>query len=356
MEKTQILAALQTVRYPGNGKNIVENNMLADLTVEGNRVAFSLVFPRKGDAFQRSLLKAAEQAIRTFVAEDANIAITTVFPEASNKETKENILPDVKNLIAVFSGKGGVGKSTVAANLAVALARAGFRTGLLDADIHGPSLPKMFGVEDEQIFVTEENGRQKMIPIEKYGVKMLSVGFFVDKNSALVWRGTIAGNALRQLITDAAWGELDFFVIDLPPGTGDIQLTLTQSIQMTGAIAVTTPQEIALADVRKGINMFQNEKIGLPVLGVVENMAWFTPAELPENRYYIFGKNGGKRLAEELGVPLLAQIPLVQSICQSGDGGVPVACEEHSVTATFFDALAQKTVEILQRKQKNANE
>jgi len=251
----------------------------------------------------------------------------------------------VKNIIAISSGKGGVGKSTVAANLAVALAKLGYKVGLLDADIFGPSIPKMFAEEEARPVMKKVGERELISPVEKYGVKILSIGFFVHKSDALVWRGTMASNALKQLISDANWGELDYFLIDLPPGTSDIHLTLVQTLAVTGAIVVTTPQEVALADARKGVNMFTGEKIHVPVLGLVENMSWFTPAELPEKKYYLFGKEGGKRLAEELHIALLGQIPVVQSICEGGDAGKPVALDENSITGMAFQDLARQTVE-----------
>ena len=251
-------------------------------------------------------------------------------------------LPNVKNIIAVFSGKGGVGKSTISANLAVSLAKAGYKTGLLDADIHGPSIPKMFGVEDARPVMHENEGKQLIAPIEKYDVKILSIGFFVEPENALIWRGGMASNAIRQLITEGDWGELDYLVIDLPPGTSDIQLTLVQTLKITGAIIVTTPQDVALADARRAANMFNDEKINVPVIGLVENMSWFTPAELPENRYYIFGKDGGKRLADELNIPLLAQIPLVQSIRENGDSGISSALNSESIIGLYFRQLAEK--------------
>ncbi len=342
-----IVDALKHVRYPGTGNDIVSSGMLQDnIRIEGNKVSFSILFEKPNDPFAKSVVKAAEQAILTYISEDVdikgNIAVETK-PQAPPKTV--SILPNVKNILAVFSGKGGVGKSTVSANLAVSLAALGYKVGLLDADIHGPSVPKMFGVEKEQPFVEEKEGKQTIIPIEKYGVKLLSIGFFVNQESALVWRGSMASNALKQLITDADWGELDFFVMDLPPGTGDIHLTLVQTMGITGAVAVTTPQDVALADARKGINMFLGEKVNVPVLGLVENMAWFTPAELPENKYYIFGKDGGKKLAEELNIPLLGQIPLVQSIREGGDGGRPVATDENSITAMAFRKLAEAVIE-----------
>ena len=342
-----ILDALVHVRYPGNGKDIVSSGMVHDdIHIEGNKISFSLVFEKANDPFSKSVIKAAEQAILTYVGDQVeikgNISIITVEPP---RLAPLPILEKVKNIIAVSSGKGGVGKSTISSNLAVALASLGYKVGLLDADIHGPSIPKMFGVEDAHPEVIEIEGRHTIIPIEKYGIKLLSIGFFVDPEIALVWRGPVASNALKQLITDTDWGELDYFVMDLPPGTGDIHLTLVQTTGITGAIVVTTPQEVALADARKGINMYMGDKVNVPVLGLVENMAWFTPAEHPENKYYIFGKDGGKRLAEELNIPLLGQIPLVQSIRESGDAGRPVAYDENNILSQAFKELALKVVE-----------
>jgi ATP-binding protein involved in chromosome partitioning len=254
------------------------------------------------------------------------------------------MLPGVKNVIAISSGKGGVGKSTVSANLAVALAGMGFRVGLLDADIFGPSMPKMFQVENERPYAESVNGRDMIAPVEKYGVKLLSMGFFIDPDQATVWRGGMASNALKQLIADGNWGELDYLLIDLPPGTSDIHLTIVQTVALTGAVVVSTPQQVALADARKGINMFVNEKVNVPILGLVENMAWFTPAELPQNKYYIFGREGVKLLAEQMNVPLLGQIPIVQSICDAGDAGTPVALDTDSITGRAFMQLAAALV------------
>ena len=350
-----ILEALKHVRYPGTGKDIVSAEMVQDnIRIENNKVSFSILFDKPNDPFAKSVVKAAEQAIITYIGEDVDIkGNISIITKELPKPKPASILPDVKNIIAVFSGKGGVGKSTVSSNLAIALASMGYKVGLLDADIHGPSIPKMFGVENERPFVEEIDGRQLMQPIEKYGVKLLSIGFFVDPANALVWRGSMASNALKQLITDTVWGELDFFIMDLPPGTGDIHLTLVQTMGITGAIAVTTPQDVALADARKGINMFTGEKVNVPVLGIIENMSWFTPAELPENKYYIFGKDGGKRLSEELNVPLLGQIPLVQSIREGGDGGEPVAVNEDSITSIAFSNLAVKVVERVDDRNEN---
>ena len=342
-----IVDALKHVRYPGNGNDIVSLGILQpDIRIEGKKVFFSLLFEKPNDPFSKSVVKASEQAILTYIGDDIEIKgnITVVSKELP-KPKPAAILAGVKNIIAVSSGKGGVGKSTISCNLAIALASLGYKVGLLDADIHGPSIPKMFGVEDAHPEVREVDGKQTIFPIEKYGVKILSIGFFVDSSQALVWRGSVSSNALKQLITDAQWGELDYFVMDLPPGTGDIHLTLVQTLGITGAIVVTTPQEVALADARKGISMFTGEKVNVPVLGLVENMAWFTPAELPENKYYIFGKEGGMRLANELNVPLLGQIPLVQSIRECGDAGRPIAFDEDSVMSLAFRNLANEVVE-----------
>lgn len=345
-----ILDALATVRYPGTGKNLVEAEMVADnLRIDGMSVSFSLIFEKPTDPFMKSMVKAAETAIHTYVSPDVQVTITTESKQATRPEVGK-LLPQVKNIIGISSGKGGVGKSTVAANLAVALAKLGYKVGLLDADIFGPSMPKMFQVEDARPYAERIGGRDLIIPVEKYGVKLLSIGFFVDPDQATLWRGGMASNALKQLIGDADWGELDYFLIDLPPGTSDIHLTVVQTLAMTGAIVVSTPQAVALADARKGINMFTNEKVNVPILGLVENMAWFTPAELPENKYYIFGKEGAKKLAEEMHVPLLGQIPIVQSICEGGDSGTPVALDEDSVTGRAFLSLAASVVRQVDRR------
>ena len=339
-----ILDALATVRYPGTGKNLVEAEMVADnLRIDGMKVSFSLVFDKPTDPFMKSVVKSAETAIHTYVSKDVEVHISTESRQAARPEPGK-MLPQVKNIIAVSSGKGGVGKSTVAANLAVALSKLGYNVGLLDADIFGPSMPKMFQVEDARPYAEEINGRDMIIPIEKYGIKLLSIGFFVNPNQATLWRGGMASNALKQLVGDAEWGELDYFILDTPPGTSDIHLTLLQTLAITGAVIVSTPQEVALADARKGINMYTSDKVNVPILGLVENMAWFTPAELPGNKYYLFGKEGTKRLSEELHVPLLGQIPIVQSICENGDKGTPVALDENSVTGQAFIELARNVV------------
>lgn len=344
-----ILDALSHVRYPGTGKDIVSSEMIEDnIRIDGNNVSFSIIFEKENDPFAKSLLKAAETSIKHYITDEGeiNVSITPKYKVAAPKKDPDNPLPGVKNIIAISSGKGGVGKSTVSANLAVALAQAGYKVGLLDADIFGPSVPKMFGLEDARPILEEKNaeGRELIRPEEKYGVKMLSIGFFVNPKDAVLWRGGMASNALKQLITDANWGELDYFLLDLPPGTSDIHLTLVQTLALTGAVVVSTPQEVALADARKGIAMFTGEKVNVPIVGLVENMAWFTPAELPQNKYYLFGKEGCKRLAEEMNVPLLGQIPIVQSICECGDSGAPVALNTDSMTGMAFASLAEKVV------------
>lgn len=339
-----ILDALATVRYPGTGKNLVEADMVADnLRIDGMTVSFSLTFEKPTDPFMKSMVKAAETAIHTYVSPEVEVNITTESRQAARPEVGK-LLPEVKNVIAVSSGKGGVGKSTVAANLAVALAKMGYKVGLLDADIFGPSVPKMFQVEDAKPYSENIGGRDLIVPVEKYGLKLLSIGFFVRPDQATLWRGGMASNALKQLVGDAAWGELDYFILDTPPGTSDIHLTLLQTLAITGTVIVSTPQQVALADARKGVDMYTNDKVNVPILGLVENMAWFTPAELPENKYYIFGKEGCKQLAEELDVPLLGQIPIVQSICENGDKGTPVALDGNSVTGRAFLQLAAAVV------------
>jgi len=347
-----ILDALATVRYPGTGKNIVESGMVEDnIRIEGMKVSFSLIFEKPTDPFMKSVIKSAETAILTYVSKEVEIAgnisvktVQTPRPEVGK------LLPRVKNIIGISSGKGGVGKSTVSANLAVALVKLGYKVGLLDADVFGPSMPKMFQVEDARPYAEKIDGRDMIIPVEKYGVKLLSIGFFVDPSQATLWRGGMASNALKQLIADAEWGDLDYFLIDLPPGTSDIHLTVVQTLALTGAVVVSTPQEVALADARKGINMFTNDKVNVPILGLVENMAWFTPAELPENKYYIFGKEGAKKLAEDMNVPLLGQIPIVQSICESGDKGTPAAMDENTITGRAFLSLAASVVRQVDRR------
>ena len=347
-----ITDALATVMYPGTKKNLIESDMLADQPqIDGMKVKVILTFPRDTDPFLKSTVKAAEAAIHYHVGKDVEVEIVTEYKSKPRPEVGK-LLPEVKNIVAVSSGKGGVGKSTVSANLAVALAKLGYKVGLLDTDIFGPSMPKMFGVEDASPYAVEKDGRQLIEPIEKHGVKLLSIGFFVNAETATLWRGGMATSALKQLIADADWGDLDYFILDTPPGTSDIHLTLLQTLSITGAVIVSTPQKVALADARKGIDMYMNEKVNVPILGLVENMSWFTPAELPENRYYIFGKEGCKELAKEMNLPLLAQIPVVQSVCENGDNGIPSACDADTIMGQAFLSLAQSVVTMVNRRNK----
>lgn len=346
-----ILDALRNVRYPGSKDNIVDLGIVEDdIRIDGEKVCFSLIF-EKNNPFIKSIVKASETAILTFVGDwvDVKGNISVKLPEQKPKE-HVNILEGVKNIVAVFSGKGGVGKSTVSANLAISMAKEGYRVGLLDADIFGPSMPLMFGCEDYRPTLENVNGRELVNPIERYGVKVLSIGFFVDKNNPIIWRGAMASNAIKQFLTDTNWGELDYLFIDMPPGTSDIHITLVQTIGITGAVVVTTPQQVALADAIKGIAMFTDDKIDVPVLGLIENMSWFTPKELPDNKYYIFGNGGGRQLAESLDIPILGQLPLIQGICESGDSGRPVSVADDSLSSIYFKSLARNVVEAIDRR------
>jgi ATP-binding protein involved in chromosome partitioning len=343
--------ALRTVIFPGSGQDIVTLEMVQEIRVAGKSVNFSLVFQRSDDPNIDLIVEKCGQAITEQLGSDVpiqgNIAVKYIH------DMERPILPGVKNIVAVASGKGGVGKSTVAVNLAVALARTGATVGLIDADIFGPSIPKMFGAEGERPAADTSGKRNMIVPIEKFGVKFISIGFFVEPESALIWRGPMASNALKQLIADCKWGSLDYLLVDLPPGTSDIHLTLVQAVPVTAAIIVTTPQDVALADVVKGVNMFQSKSVNVPVLGLVENMSWFTPAELPENKYYIFGKDGGKKLAHDMGHVFLGQIPLVQSIREGGDEGMPAVLNNETVTGLAFEELAAKVIEQLEIRNKS---
>jgi ATP-binding protein involved in chromosome partitioning len=326
--KEEVLKALSSVQEPDLKKDIVELNLVGDIVCENNSVAFSVKVHNPALHSRKKMEEACEFAIQRYVSEDIHISVKVVPLPKDRDPEQRKVLPGVKNIIAVSSGKGGVGKSTVTANLAVGLADLGYSVGLVDADIYGPSMPLMFDVANEKPSTIDIDGKNFIKPIENHGVKMLSIGFFADVNQAIVWRGPMASKALRQMFLDTYWGSLDYMLIDLPPGTGDIHLSLVQTVPVTGAVVVSTPQGIALADAKKGIGMFQLENINVPVLGIVENMAFFTPAELPENKYYIFGKEGGAQLAEQLGVKLLGQIPIVQSICESGEAGRPAILQE----------------------------
>lgn len=342
MYPKQIIDALKHVRYPGTGQNIIDANMVDDnIRIDGDTVSFSIIFPKKTDPFRQSLIKAAEAAIHTYVDASAIVTITPVFPMPAPKKETEKPLAGVK-VIAVSSGKGGVGKSTVATNISIALAKLGYSVGLLDADIFGPSIPTMLHLEDYQPAGIIIDDKQLIEPAQKYGIKVMSIGFFVKSEQATVWRGPMASNALKQLITETYWDDLDYLIIDTPPGTSDIHLTILQTLNVCGAVIVTTPQKVALADARKGVDMYLNDKINVPILGIVENMSWFTPAELPNNRYYIFGHDGAKTLCDSLNLKLLAQIPLVQSVCESSDRGEPVTLDASSPVAQAFFSLASK--------------
>jgi ATP-binding protein involved in chromosome partitioning len=356
----QILDILRKVKHPEKQEDIVSLGMVDDIQIEGKKISFSLHFKKQNDPFISSIRKACVQAIENELGEDAEIRgnISVKVPEQKNQDKKqgeENILPGVKNIIAIASGKGGVGKSTIAVNTAVSLANAGAKVGLIDADIYGPSIPKMFNVEGQRPYVKKVNNVDMITPVEKYGVKMLSIGFFVNPEDALVWRGPMATNALKQLLEQGDWGELDYMIVDLPPGTSDIHLTLVQELAVTGAVIVSTPQKVALADAVKGIRMFTNEKINVPILGLVENMSWFTPEELPDNKYYIFGKEGCRQLAEKEDVPLLGQIPIVQGIMEGGDSGIPNAADETSMIGNSFKKLAQNLMEQVDKRNKESD-
>jgi len=344
IQKEQLLEALKKIRHPETKEDIVSSGMVSDVQYREGELWIGLKFSRANDPFIQSIKKACMRTVNSTFGEDSlkQGHIQVLVPEPP---PKREILPDVHNIVAVASGKGGVGKSTVATNLAVALAQSGFRVGLIDADVYGPSIPKMFGVEAERPSGRTDEGVEWIVPIEKYGVKLLSVGFFVKPEDAAIWRGPMATSALKQLITQGDWGELDYLLIDLPPGTGDVHLTMVQEVPVSGVVIVSTPQEVALADVIKGINMFTGDKINVPVLGIVENMSWFTPEELPENRYYIFGKDGCKNLAEKMGIKLLGQIPIVQGIRESGDSGTPVVLEAGNPSGEAFMLLAQAVEE-----------
>ena len=336
MTPDDILRALSTVNDPDLKKDLVSLNMIKNVAVEGEGISFTVVLTTPACPLKELIRKDCEQAVRKVAGPDAIIQINMTSSVTSVRDNA-TLLTGVKNIIAIASGKGGVGKSTVTTNLAVALARAGAKVGLIDADIFGPSIPVMFNCEREQPEVKVVNGKNLIVPLEHHGVKLMSIGFLAPPESAVVWRGPMASSALKQFISDTIWGELDYLFIDLPPGTSDIHLTLVQTVPVTGAVIVTTPQKVALADAAKGLAMFRQPQINVPVLGVIENMAYFTPEELPDNRYYIFGKDGGKKLADKFEVPLLGQIPLVQSIRESGDSGLPAVMKEGIIASVFVE-------------------
>ncbi len=342
---------LKKINHPGSGKDIISISMVENIVVEEGRIGFSLNTGSRRDPFVKSIQRACEKSLKSAFGETVEVKTDLVSAEKPVHKNVQPVLPGVKNIIAIASGKGGVGKSTVAVNLAVALVRKGHSVGLVDADIFGPSVPGMMGAASARPRMREENGRHLIVPEEKYGVKFLSIGLFVPAENALVWRGPMATGALKQLINDGDWRELDYLLFDLPPGTSDIHLTLVQEVAVTGAVVVSTPQEVALADAIKGVSMFRSEDIAVPVLGLVENMAWFTPAELPDNRYYIFGREGCRELAMKMDLPLLAEIPIVEGICESGDTGKPVALGDNT-TAVAFARLADRLKEEIDRRNK----
>lgn len=339
MTENDILQALSTVQEPDLKKDLVTLNMIRDVEIDGDNISFTVVLTTPACPLKDLIASDCVKAIKNFNA-NANVKVNFESSTTTIRADKSTVLPGVKNIIAVVSGKGGVGKSTVSANLALALAQGGATVGLMDADIYGPSVPIMFGVRGERPMMTEVDGKGMIIPLERYGIKLLSIGLLVDEKNAVVWRGPMASSAIRQFITDVHWGELDYLVIDMPPGTGDIHLTLIQTAPVTGVVVVTTPQDVALADARKGIAMFGQAQMNVPIIGLVENMSYFTPAELPGHKYYIFGKEGGKRLADEYDLPFLGQIPLVQNIREGGDIGVPVMMGDDEITKEAFKEFA----------------
>lgn len=345
LDRKEILKALETITIAGEGKNMVESGAVTNVLTFGDEVVVDLVLHTPAMHIKKRAEDDIKKTILEKVAAEAKIKVNIKVEAPEKPEIKGKTIPGIKNIIAVASGKGGVGKSTVTANLAVSLARMGFSVGVLDADIYGPSMPIMFDVESEKPISVMVDGKSKMKPIESYEVKMLSIGFFTSPSQAVIWRGPMASKALNQMIFDADWGELDFMLIDLPPGTGDIHLSIMQSLPVTGAVVVSTPQAVALADAKKGVSMFMSEAINVPVLGIIENMAYFTPEELPNNKYYIFGQEGAKNLAEDLAVPFLGEVPIVQSIREAGDYGRPAALQTGSVIETVFENITRRVVE-----------
>lgn len=348
--EAQIIDALRYVDDPDLKKDIVTLGMVKDVKVDGKKVSFTVVLTTPACPMKDLIKNACINAVKHFVDKEAEVDVNMTAQVRSSTQTGKQMLPGVKNIIAIASGKGGVGKSTVASNLAVALAQQGAKVGLLDADIYGPSVPIMFDVLNEKPQMKKVGDKNLMLPVESYGVKLLSIGFFAPPSQAIIWRGPMAGKALNQMVFDADWGELDYLLIDLPPGTGDVHMSLVGAVPITGAIIVTTPQQVALSDARKGAAMFKHEQINVPLLGVIENMAWFTPEELPNNKYYIFGKGGAQQLADEFNVPLLGQIPIIQSICEAGDAGRPAVFQKDTLQSNSFIIAAGRVAQELAKK------
>ena len=353
LDKKDILKALETITIAGEGKNMVESGAVTNVVTFGDEIIVDLVLHTPAMHIKKRAEDDIKKTIHELVSKDAKIKVNIKVETPEASEIKGKAIPGMKNIIAIASGKGGVGKSTVTANLAVTLAKMGFKVGILDADIYGPSMPIMFDVESEKPISVSIDGKSKMKPVESYEVKILSIGFFTAPSQAVIWRGPMASKALNQMIFDADWGELDFMLIDLPPGTGDIHLSIVQSLPITGVVVVSTPQAVALADAKKGVSMFTSESINVPVLGIIENMAYFTPEELPENKYYIFGKEGAKNLAEDLNVPFLGEVPIVQSIREAGDYGRPAALQMGSVIEKVFEEITRKVVQEVVSRNEN---
>jgi ATP-binding protein involved in chromosome partitioning len=353
MTREQVLDALRNVQEPDLGKDLVTLNMIQDIQIDDHKVSFTLVLTTPACPMKEQMRQASVNAIRLLVNPNAEVNVHFTANTTTKRQDPGSLLPGVKNIIAVVSGKGGVGKSTVAANLAIALAKGGASVGLMDADIYGPSVPIMFGVRGERPLMKDVNGKGVIVPIERFGIRLMSIGLLVDEKNAVVWRGPMASSAIRQFVSDVEWGDLDYLVIDMPPGTGDIHLTLMQTVPVTGAVIVSTPQDVALADAKKGIAMFGQAQLNVPIIGLVENMSYFTPVELPDNRYYIFGKQGGRRLASEYDLPFLGEIPIVQSIREGGDQGVPVMMGDDSITQQAFIQFSAQVVRSIAMR--NAN-
>lgn len=353
MTEEAILKALSNVQEPDLGKDLVTLNMIKDIVINDNTVSFTIVLTTPACPMKDLMKNASVNAIKILVNKDADVTVNFTSNTSSNRTDPNTILKGVKNIIAVVSGKGGVGKSTVSANLALALAAGGAKVGLMDADIYGPSQHIMFGIRGERPMMKDDGGKGLIVPIEKFGIKVMSIGLLIDEKQAVVWRGPMVSSAIRQFVTEVDWGELDYLVIDMPPGTGDIHLTIVQTVPVTGVIVVTTPQTVAIADARKGVAMFNQAQLKVPIIGLVENMSYFTPAELPDNKYYIFGKDGGKHLADEFDISLLGQIPIVQSIREGGDLGVPVMLTDDAVSKKAFEEFTANAVRSIAMR--NAN-